>query len=62
MTRSLLPPLFWLDAELRLVERWRTGDQPPELVTTTLDWRPAGATSPFALDVELFFAEVHGKR
>jgi Uma2 family endonuclease len=54
---------YWIvDTDARLVERWRTGDERPELVTTTLDWRPAGTTSSFALDVERFFAEVHGER
>lgn len=52
-------PEYWIiDLDARLIERWRTGDDRPEIVDTVLEWHPAGATSPFVLDVARFFGEV----
>ncbi len=56
-------PEYWIvDLDARLIERWRTGDERPEIVDAYLEWRPDGAASPFALDVEHFFAEVFVER
>jgi Uma2 family endonuclease len=52
-------PEYWIiDLDARLVERWRTGEDRPAIIETTLEWLPDGATEPFVLDVERFFAEV----
>jgi Uma2 family endonuclease len=52
-------PEYWIvDLDARLVERWRTGEDRPEIIATTLEWLPDGATEPFVLDLQRFFAEV----
>ena len=51
-------PEYWIvDLDARLVERWRTGDDRPEIIDAALEWRPEGASSPFVLDVARFFGE-----
>ena len=53
-------PDYWIvDAHSRVIERWRAGDERPELLDATLDWHPAGATEPLVLDLTRFFARVH---
>ena len=52
-------PEYWIiDLDARLIERWRTGEDRPEIIDSSLAWRPEGATEPFVLDVERFFGEV----
>ena len=56
-------PEYWIvDLDARLIERWRSDDDRPELVTTSLEWRPDGAASPFMLDVERYFESVFDDR
>jgi Uma2 family endonuclease len=55
-------PEYWIvDLDARLFERWRRGEERPEIVDSSLEWRAEGATEPFVLDVERFFAEVTGQ-
>jgi Uma2 family endonuclease len=50
---------YWIvDLEARLFERWRPGDERPEILLTTIEWHPGGATEPFVLDLPRYFAEV----
>ncbi|NUO65055.1 MAG: Uma2 family endonuclease [Gemmatimonadaceae bacterium] len=43
---------YWIvDAESRLVERWRPEDERPEIITATLRWHPVRATA--ALEIAL---------
>jgi len=52
-------PEYWIvDLDARLIERWRTGEDRPEILDVSLTWRPTGATEPFVLDVQRFFSEV----
>ena len=52
-------PEYWiLDLDARLVERWRPGDERPEILTELLEWHPQGATESFRLELPGFFAEV----
>jgi Uma2 family endonuclease len=56
-------PEYWIiDLDARVIERWRTGEDRPEIIETRLEWKPAGAETPFVLDVEQFFGEVFGER
>src|SRR5688572_28385381 len=56
-------PEYWIvDLDARLVERWRPGDERPEIVTETLEWHPVSATDPFRLDLIRYFAEVFDER
>jgi Uma2 family endonuclease len=52
-------PYYWIvDAEARLIERWRPDDARPEIVTDTLRWEPDARAEPLVLDVAAFFEEV----
>lgn len=43
---------YWIvDIDSRVIERWRRGDERPEILTEALAWRPAGVDE--ALRVEL---------
>jgi Uma2 family endonuclease len=56
-------PEYWVvDLDARLVERWAPNDERPQLITETLDWRPAGASTSFALDLPSYFAEIFLER
>jgi hypothetical protein len=51
-------PRYWIvDVEARVIERWRPDDARPEVVDGVLEWQPAGATAPLALDVATLLAE-----
>ena len=50
---------YWIvDTDARLVERWRPGDDRPEILTDSLEWRPNSATSSFTMSLPDFFARV----
>ena len=50
---------YWIvDLDARVVERWRAGDDRPEIVAGTLSWRPEPSVAPFELELPLFFDEV----
>lgn len=52
-------PDYWIiDLDARLIERWTRADERPELVTQTLSWHPAGATTAFTFDLRRFFESV----
>lgn len=54
-------PEYWIiDVDARLVERWRPGDERPEILAERLTWEPDAAVP--ALDVDLvgYFAALHG--
>jgi Uma2 family endonuclease len=52
-------PEYWVvDLDARLVERWTSNDERAALITRTLDWLPAGASTPFQLDLPRYFAEI----
>ena len=52
-------PEYWIvDLDSRLVERWRPGDDRPEILSETLVWQPSESAAPFELDLAAFFAEV----
>jgi Uma2 family endonuclease len=49
---------YWIvDLDSRLVERWRPGDERPEILTETLDWRPGGVEQPLVINLEELFEE-----
>ena len=52
-------PEYWIvDLDARVIERWQAGEGRPEIVDAMLEWHPAGATSPFVLDVTQYFDEL----
>lgn len=51
---------YWIiDADSRLVERWRPGDTRPEVLSEFIEWQPSSGVSAFRLDLIDFFARVH---
>ncbi len=54
-------PEYWIvDPEVRVIERWRPGDDLPELCNKTLVWHPAGASAPLVLDLPALFRTALG--
>lgn len=54
-------PDYWIvDADARLVERWRPEDERPEVADGELLWHPAGVTEPLRLDLAGLFTTALG--
>jgi Uma2 family endonuclease len=54
-------PEYWIiDLDALLFERWRPGDERPEILTTNFEWLPPGAGRPLVIDLSAYFAEVLG--
>jgi Uma2 family endonuclease len=56
--RAGVPEYWIMDVDARLIERWQPADERPEVITDQLSWQPAGATSPFMLDLPTFFRSI----
>ena len=51
-------PEYWIvDLDARVIERWRPGDERPEVLADRLRWSPGGERS-LEIDVEEFFARL----
>ena len=54
-------PEYWIvDLDARLVERWRHGDERPEILEDRIEWRAADAGDAMAIELPLFFTRVTG--
>lgn len=54
-------PEYWIvDLDAQLIERWRLGEDRPEIATNVLEWRPPGAAESFHLEIRKFFDRVGG--
>ena len=52
-------PEYWImDPDSRLVERWRPGDERPEINSEELVWLPSADVPPFTVNIDTFFAGV----
>jgi len=50
---------YWIvDLEARLVERWRAGDDRPEILTEQIEWLPEPGIAPLTIDLAAFFGRV----
>lgn len=50
---------YWIvDLEARLVERWRPGDERPEILTAQMEWLPGPGIVPLTIDLAAFFGRV----
>jgi Uma2 family endonuclease len=50
---------YWIvDLDARVIERWRSTDQRPEIVADTLTWQPKLDVPGFAIDLRTYFREV----
>ena len=53
---------YWIvDADARTIERWRPGQDRPEMIDGVLRWEPASNVPPLDLDVEAMFEEALGE-
>ena len=56
-------PEYWVvDLDARLIERWTPRDERPALITETLVWQPAAASTALQLDLRSYFAEIFLER
>lgn len=52
---------YWIvDAPSQVVERWRPGDDEPEILLTTLSWQPRADREPLVIDLGDYFRQVSG--
>ncbi|MGA2383528.1 MAG: hypothetical protein ABSG61_08840 [Gemmatimonadales bacterium] len=52
-------PEYWVvDLDARLIERWRPGDERPELLSDTLTWQPDPGRLGLTLDVAALFGDI----
>ena len=50
---------YWVvDLDARVVERWRTVDERPEILTDQLTWQPDATRDALVIDLGMFFQEV----
>jgi Uma2 family endonuclease len=55
-------PEYWIvDLDARLVERWRPGDERPEIFGEQLEWAPESAVEPLKIDLESLFRDALGE-
>lgn len=53
---------YWIiDADSRLVDRWRPGDSRPEVLSEFIEWQPLPHVPAFRLDLIELFARIHGE-
>ncbi len=54
-------PEYWIvDTDARAIERWRPGDERPELIDDVVHWQPAPEVPPLELDVRALFDRALG--
>ncbi len=52
---------YWIvDLDARLIERWRPGDQRPEILRDRLTWQPVDTIEALTLDLQGYFTRVLG--
>lgn len=55
-------PEYWIvDVDAQLIERWRPGDERPEVLADRVEWQPDPAYPPLVIDLPEFFATVRGE-
>jgi Uma2 family endonuclease len=55
-------PEYWIvDADARVVERWRPEDLRPEICSAALEWLPSGADAKIVVDLPAVFAAALGE-
>ncbi len=56
-------PEYWIvDLDARVVERWRPGDERPEVLGETIEWRPVPGADPLTIALAPLFARIHRER
>ena len=59
--RAGIPEYWVVDLDARVVERWRPGDERPEVLDATLAWQPMPTEPPLTIDLPAYFVEVLGE-
>lgn len=59
--RNRVPEYWVVDLDARVVERWRLGDDRPEVAFGTLVWAPDPAVEPLTVSLLDLFHEVYGE-
>ena len=55
-------PEYWIvDPEARFVERWRQGDEAPEVLAASIAWLPHDVAEPLEINLSELFRRVHGE-
>jgi Uma2 family endonuclease len=50
---------YWIvDLDARVLERWRPGEERPEILAERFEWQPPNAAATLVIDLEQYFAEV----
>ena len=58
--RQRIPEYWIVDIDARVIERWRSDDERPEVVSDRLEWCPEAERAPLTIDLVEYFAEVAG--
>ncbi|HEU5049118.1 MAG TPA: Uma2 family endonuclease [Gemmatimonadales bacterium] len=58
--RAGIPEYWIVDLDARLIERWRPGDERPEILAERIAWRAEGSAGGVEIDLPGFFGEVLG--
>ena len=61
LQRNRVPEYWIVDHHARLVERWRTEDERPEIVPGTLTWQPVASIEPLVIALPELFTEALGE-
>jgi Uma2 family endonuclease len=56
--RAGIPEYWIVDLDARLVERWRPGDERPEILSDRLVWQPDPSQAGLELELATVFAAV----
>jgi Uma2 family endonuclease len=57
--QSMGVPEYWIvDLDTRAVERWRPGDERPEILVTSIEWQTGAAHPALVIDLDEYFREV----
>lgn len=52
-------PEYWIvDLDARTIERWRPGDERPEILDQFMIWNPQGAAAPLEVDLPAMFKSI----
>ena len=51
-------PQYWIaDIDAHVVERWRPGDEHPEIITDILEWQPKSGIPPLRIELQEIFGK-----
>ncbi len=59
--RAGVPEYWILDLDARVIERWRPGDERPEVLGETIEWRPTPGAAALIIALPPLFARIHGE-